>query len=132
PADGVGLAENDRVLVVELIMIRGETCIDHRELFRFRIVQFDLPGTWTRKREILGEFIRPIFAERRLLLRSSNSGRHPNAPVAVHYGAARVGLSFPDFLGSPVRRLRRVAVDERTCRGKFAHRRSVLWSVEYG
>ena len=76
PAYRAVLAENKRVLFVEVIMVRGKTAVDHRELLGLRVVHFDLPGAWTREREVFGEFIyRPVFAERGLLLRRANPGR---------------------------------------------------------
>src|SRR5206468_12521738 len=89
PANRAVLAENKRVLVVELVMVGGKTGVDHRELFRLRVVHFYLPGAWTRKREVLRVFIRSIFTKRGLLLRSAGPGRQPHAPVAINRSAAR-------------------------------------------
>ena len=43
PADGVVLAEDERVLFVEQVMVRGKAAVDRRELLRLRVVQLDLP-----------------------------------------------------------------------------------------
>src|SRR2546430_574708 len=75
PADRAVLAENKRVLVVEFVVVGGKTSVNHRELFRLRVVHFDLPRAWTRKREVFRVFIRSIFAKRGLLLRRANSRR---------------------------------------------------------
>src|SRR5947208_6371167 len=96
PADGAVLAENKRVLLVEFVVVGCETGVDHRELFRLRVVHFDLPGAWTRKREVLRVFIRSIFTKHGLLLRSADPGRQPHAPVAIHPSAAGLGLPLPD------------------------------------
>src|SRR5256885_11607469 len=126
------LAENKRVLLVEFVVVGCETGVDHRELFRLRVVHFDLPRAWTRKREVLRVFIRSIFTKRGLLLRSAGPGRQPHAPVAIHRSAAGIGLPLPDFLGSPVRRVRGLVIDNRAVRGNFDHRGFVLLRIEYG
>src|SRR6185503_6530789 len=37
PADGIVLAEHQVVVLVEIIVVRGEAAVDHRDLFRLRI-----------------------------------------------------------------------------------------------
>src|SRR6202171_5262994 len=103
PAYGVVLAEHNRVLFVEVVMVRRKTGVDHRELLRLRVEDLDLPGAWTRHRKVLGEFIdRSVFAERRLLLRGANPSRHPHMSVGIHSDAAGVSRPLPNFLVPPV------------------------------
>src|SRR2546422_584993 len=85
PADSVVLAEDERVVFVELVMVRGKAAVDGRELLRLRVIQFDLPCARARHREALGELVRrPVLAEPRRLLWSASSRRAPHASFAVH------------------------------------------------
>ena len=126
------LAEDERVLVVEQVVVRGKAAVDRRELLRLRVVQLDLPVARARQREVLRELVRrPVLAERRLLLRSANPCRDPHASLAVHRHAAGVGLPLPDLLVAPRRRARSVGIEHRPVRRNLDLRRRVLARIEH-
>ena len=132
PADGIVLAEDERVVFVELVMVCGKAAVDRRELLRIRVIQFDLPCARARHREVLGELVRrPVLAERRLLLWSASSCRDPHASFAVHRHAAGVGLPLPDLLVPPRRRAGSVGIEHRAARRNLDLRRLVLPRIEH-
>src|SRR5579863_949115 len=127
PADGAPLTEHDRAFSVEVVVIRGKTGVNQRELVCLRIIDLNLPRAWPRNREILGEFIdRSILAERGLLLRGANPSRHPHTPTAIHGDAAWVSRPLPDFFGSPIRRRRGVVIDQGRARRYFDYTRRIF------
>src|SRR5439155_6316464 len=115
PADGVVLPEDNRVLVVEVVMVCGETGVYHRDLFRSWVVHLDLSGARALEREVLGELVhRPVFTERGLILGGANSSRHEYTSAAVHHHATGVGRPLPNLLVTPERRRWRIRVDLRS------------------
>jgi len=133
PAERVVLAEHDPALVVEVVVVRGKTRVNRRELLRPRVVHFDLPRARAGQRKILREPVRrSVLAERRLLLRRSNPRRHPHAPAAVHRHAAGIGRPLPNLLVAPERRRRRVGVDRRRVRRNPDLGGCVLVRIEHG
>ena len=127
------LAEDERVVFVEQVVVRGKAGVDRRELLRLRVVQLNLPVARAWHREVLGELVRrAVLAERRLLLRSANPCRDPHASLGVHRHAAGVGLPLPDLLVPPHRRARGVGIEHRPVRRNLDLRRRVLLRIEHG
>src|ERR1019366_3555723 len=116
-----------------MVMVRSKTGVDRGELFRLRVVDLDLPGTWTRNRVVLSELIdRSILAERRLLLRGANPSRHQHTSVTIHRDAAGLSRTLPNLFGPPVRRRRGVGVDQGRARRNLDYSRRVRAWIKYG
>ena len=144
PADGVVLAEDQVVALVEHVMVGGKAAVDHGELLRLRVHQFDLPRARAIHREVLRELVRrPLLAIGRLQLRRARACRDPHAPLGVHRHAAGIRLPLPDLFGPPVRRGRQVDVEHwrvrrnldlaRGVRARIEHRQDVgalVWPVD--
>ena len=105
--------------------------IERRELFGLRIVHGQLSAARSRHREIFGELVRRVLAERRLLLRRPQTRGHPDTTLLVHHDAARIGRPLPDLLGAVVRRGRSDS-HRRRRRGNLDRRRPVLDRIERG
>src|SRR5262249_21834277 len=102
PSDGVVLAEDERVLVVEDVVVRGKAAVERCELFCLGVIQLDLSRARAGEREVLRELVRRrVGAVRRLLLWTTNPRRDPHAPLAVHRHGARIGLPLPYLLVAP-------------------------------
>src|SRR3989442_9027999 len=87
PADSIVLAEDERVVFVELVMVRGKAAVDGGELLRLRVIQFDLPCAAARHAGGLRELSRrAALAERRLFRRRGSwyLNPHPSFPVHPH------------------------------------------------
>jgi hypothetical protein len=131
PADGIVLAEDQVVVFVEHVMVRGKAAVDHRDLLRLRVEQFDLPRARALHREVLRKLVPRVLAVRRLILRRTNPRGHPDMSFRIHGDAAWIGLPLPDLLGPPVRRRRRIRIEHGPVRRKLDLARRVRLRVEH-
>ena len=131
PTDCVVLPEDQVVVFVEHVMVRGKAAVDHRELFRLRIKQFDLPRARAFHREVLRKRVRRVLAVCGLILRRADPRGHPDMSFRGHRDAAWIGLPLPDLLAPPVRRCRRIRIEHGRVRGKLDLARCVRARIEH-
>src|SRR5262249_35980002 len=63
--------EPENVVVVQIQMVRAETCIDRRDLFRLWIIQFDLPAALIDWKCLGRRMVGALTAERHRLILSN-------------------------------------------------------------
>src|SRR5205823_1887672 len=102
--------EPQHIIIIEIQMMRAEASIHGCDLFRFRIVDFNLASALVNGKYLRGWVIRALLAKwLRLIL--SNPCSNPNAAFLIHREAVGIGLACPDGFFIPVWRwLRRLGV----------------------
>src|SRR5438477_443365 len=86
----------------ELQMVRAEAGVDERELFGFGVVHGELAAAPVQRKQFRRGLTRSLFAEGRVIRRTDDGGE-PDAPLFIEHGVMHVGLTVPDGFLSPVR-----------------------------
>src|SRR5689334_14834654 len=98
-------------------MVRAETGIDERELFRLWIEHAGMTSGSFNRKELCRRMVRALFAERRVV-RWTNARRNPDTPLLIEHRVVNAGLTFPNPLRSPIWRgsqHQSVRSDDRNC-----------------
>ena len=131
PADAFPEPVVEALVFAELVVVGREAGVDLAERLGVRVVHERLPRA-ALDRKVVGECVRAVGAEARLLISTADATGQPDAPLTIHRHASWIRLPRPNRIVAVVRRGRRVGQDRGGVRRDLNVERPMLDRVEHG